>query len=586
VRHIIAALIAVALACLATPASAWIETRAKGLLSTVEIARDGQATVSHELLLDVRGGPLKKLEFATADSDAELLPDATVTRVSTGVALPLVVERGADGALSLEIDHESGLRSGTYLFVVRYRTALLKQKLARRERTVELSWTGPRLDSGVDGVRTIFRLPAADVAPRVPAVSEGEPDPGFGVLVSSIRRAAEHDEIELVRSHVARGEPVLWRVEASASALVAKSAETTPATALAAEPVVAKPAPRRAPRWLFWALGAAFAVAALVIVKERGFARAALLAGATPRALVPIPLHLRAPLAGAALGGALFAGADREDPALTGGLLLVALLLTALAAPRRARAPRSPGRWLPLRAEDAFGSQKTVLPGAWLDSGTLRGFALLFATLLVLAAVALLELGHSPYRALLVVLAGSVVVPIFFTGRASDVLGDRVAFSQRFVERLERRLRGRSELKAVPWGRVPDGSSAPDELRLLIQPRSAIEGLVALEVALEPRTGLGGAVATPFVIVRAKEDSRAQRALPHGVIWTRGRKPDERVAILSPKLPTLGLTLGLIERLLALLARQEEAAKSSRKSSGSSAFTRKLGKVASPAHAM
>jgi hypothetical protein len=502
------------------------------------------------------------------------------------MVLPLLVERAADGALSLEVDHERGLRTGTYLFVVRYRTGLLKQKLARRERTVELSWTGPRLDSGVDGVRTIFRLPAAEVAPRVPSVAEGEPDPGFGVLVSAIRRAAEHDEIELVRSHVARGEPVLWRVEASAGAFAPSAAAATRADAPAVDPVVVKPAPARAPRWLFWAFAAALLVAALVSAKARLFARAAGLAGATPRALVPLPLYLRAPLAGLAIGGALFAGADREDPTLTGLLVLVALPLAALAAPRRARAPRSPGRWLPLRGEDAFAPRKAALPGAWLDSGTLRGFGVLLAALLALAAIALLELRHSPYRALLVVLAGSVIIPIFFTGRASDLLGDRVAFSQRFIERLERRLRGRSELKAVPWGRVPDGSDAPDELRLLVQPRSAIDGLVALEVALEPRAGLGGAVAAPFVIVRAKEDSRAQRALPHGVIWTRGRKPDERVAILSPKLPTLGLTLGLIERLAALLARQEDAAKSPRMSSGSSAFTRKLGKVASPAHAM
>jgi hypothetical protein len=586
VRHTVAALIALALACLAAPASAWIETRAKGMLSTVEVARDGHATVSHELLLEVRGGPLKKLELATADSDAELLPDATVTRVSTGMVLPLLVERGADGALSLEIDHERGLRTGTYLFVVRYGTALLKNKLARRDRTVVLSWTGPRLDSGVDGVRTIFRLPASELAPRVPAIAEGEPDPGFGVLVSAVRRTSLHDEIELVRSHVARGEPVLWRVEASATALAAASTEA-PATASAAEPVVTAPAPRRAPRWLSWALGTAVLVGALVTLKARAFARVCALGGASPRSLVPLPLWLRAPLAGLAAGGALFVGADREDATLAGLLLLVALPLATLGTPGRPRAPRSPGRWLPLRGEEAFAAPRVVLPGEWLDSGTLRGFGLLLLTLLGLAALALLELRHSPYRALLVVLTGSVVVPIFFTGRASDVLGDRVAFSRRFIERLDRRLRGRAELKVVPWGRVPDGSSTPDELRLLAQPRAAVDGLVAREVALEPRTGLGGAVAAPFVIVRVKEDSRAQRVLPNGVIWTRGRKPDERVAILSPKLPTLGLTLRLIERLLGLLARQDEpASKSARRSSGSSAFTRKLGKVASPAHAM
>lgn len=570
-------------ACLSTPASAWIETRAKGLLSTVEVEADGHATVSHELLLELRGGPLKKLELTTGDSDAEVLPDASVTRTSTGVALPLLVERGADGSLTLEVDHERGLRSGTYTFVVRYRTSLAKALVARRDRTVELGWTGPRLDSGVDGVRTIFRLPASEVAPRLPLIGDDEPNPGFGVLVSAIRRTAEHDEIELVRSHVARGEPVLWRVEASANAFSLSSAPDSPAKASVVAPV-SSPRPARVPRWLFWAVALGGLFGALIWQKERVFSRACADHRAKPRALVRLPVWARAPLAGVALAGALYAGADLEEPTLTGALLLAALLLAALAAPERARAPRCPGRWLPLRGEDAFAQRKSSLPGAWLDSGTLRGFLLLLVTLLAVLGAAALELRHSPQRALLILLGASVVVPIFFTGRASDVLGDRVAFSSRFLERLAAKLAVHSELKTVPWGRMPDGSPEPDELRLLVQPRSAMDGLVALEVALEPRAGLGGVAAAPFVIVRAKEDSAAQRALPNGVIWTRGRRADERVAILSPNLPTLGLTLRLLDRLSELLRRQSSS--SSRRSSGSSAVTAKLGKVPSPAHAM
>ncbi|HEY3495352.1 MAG TPA: hypothetical protein VGK73_11725, partial [Polyangiaceae bacterium] len=447
--------------------------------------------------------------------------------------------------------------------------------------TVELGWTGPRLDGGVDGVRTIFRLPAAEIAPRLPLIGDDEPNPGFGVLVSAIRRTAEHDEIELVRSHVARGEPVLWRIEASARALSAPSAADS-ARARVSAPISA-PRPGRVPRWWFWALGLGGLFGALIWQKERLFRRACAERGGRPRALVRLPIWARAPLGAAALSGALYAGADLEEPTLTGGLVLAALLLAALAAPERARAPRCPGRWLPLRGEDAFAAERPSSPGDWLDSGTWRGFGLLLVTLLVVLGAAALELRSSPQRALLILLGGSVVAPIFFTGRLSDLLGDRVAFSSRFLARLAKRLARHAELKTVPWGRMPDGSAEPDELRLLVQPRAAIEGLVALEVALEPRAGLGGVAAAPFVIVRAKEDSPAQRALPNGVIWTRGRRPDERVAILSPNLPTLGLTLRLIDRLSVLL---RQSPSSSKRSSGSSAVTRKLGKVASPAHAM
>jgi hypothetical protein len=224
-----------------------------------------------------------------------------------------------------------------------------------------------------------------------------------------------------------------------------------------------------------------------------------------------------------------------------------------------------------------------VLSGAWLDSGTLRGFAVLLVVVGAVVACAALELRHSPYRALLILLCGAAVVPLFFTGRASDLLGDRVGFSRGFLERLERKLRSEKAWKTVPWGRVPDGSAVPDELRLLVQPRDALDGLVALEVALEAQPGLGGVVGAPYVIVRAKEGSRAQSALPNGVIWTRGRKADERVAILSPNLPTLALTVRLIERLAGLLARTENP---SRIPSRRSTPSRKVARVPSPAHAL
>jgi len=175
------------------------------------------------------------------------------------------------------------------------------------------------------------------------------------------------------------------------------------------------------------------------------------------------------------------------------------------------------------------------------------------------------------------------LVPIFFTGRASDLVSDRVAFSRRFVRDLARGLRSREGLRAVPWARVPDDARDPDELRLLVQPRDAANGLVALEAGVEPERGIGGFVATPFVIVRAREGSEAQRLLPRELTWTRGRRADERVAILKPKLPTVVLTIALVERLSKIVANQRP--KSSRMSSGKSASTAKPSRVPSPAHA-
>jgi hypothetical protein len=584
VRHIAAGAVLLLVSALPRPAAAWVETRTKSFLSTVDVGADGQATVSHELALEVRGGPLRKLTLETSDADAEPLPDATVTRMSTGQPLPLVVERGSNGALELEIDHERGIRAGSYLFSVHYRTNLLgATRLRKRGGAIEASFIGPRLPDGVDGVRMIFRLPPANVAPTLPASLPNEPDPVFGVLLGEVRRTPQADEVELIRSHVAKGEPVLWRIEASPRAFPNLFAEAEEKAPSPVRSVAGSAPPSKRSPWAFIALVAGLAFATLVAVKARAFARASALCEAKAHALVPLPTAVRVPLSGLALGVALYVGGVLGEPLGAGVALVVGLFASALGVPRRERRPRGPGRWLPLSEADAFARRARALPGAWLDSGTLKGFAVLALLVGFVVLAAALELRRSPYHALLTLLSGSLLLPVFFSGRASDLVSDRVAFSQRFVRDLTRKLRERPNVRVVPWARVPDDAREPDELRLLVQPRDAAQGLVALEAGVEPERGIGGFVASPFVIVRARQDSDAQRALPRDVVWARGRRPDERVAILKPKLPTLALTLALVDRLSALLASQRP--KSSRMSLGNSASTAKPSRVASPAHA-
>lgn len=520
VRHLLVG--AVFLAALVNPgrASAWIETRTKSVLSTVDVAADGQATVSHELALDVRGGPLRELVLETSDVDADPLPDATVTRISTGQPLPLLVERTASGALRLEIDHDRGVRAGSYLFAVRYRTNLVAaQRLRKRGGAIEASYVGPRLPDGVDGARMIFRLPASSVAPALPATAPNEPDPTFGVLLGEVRRTPQADEIELIRSHVARGEPVLWRIEASPRAFPTLFA----ATEVAGSPVHSLTAPsvpqkRRTSPWVFVAIVSGVAFASVVAVKTLLFGRACSLVAAKPRALVPLPAAVRALLSGVALAVSIHSGAVLGEPLVAALALLLAVVTSALGMPRRERRPRGPGRWLPISEADAFTAPVRALPGAWLDSGTLRGFGALALSFGVFVAGALFELGRSPYHAFFVLLSSVVLLPVFFTGRASDIVADRVAFSRRFVRELSSKLGRRATLRAVPWARVPDDARDPDELRLLVQPRDAASGLVALETGVEPERGIGGFLASPFVIVRAREGSDAQRLLSRELV--------------------------------------------------------------------
>jgi hypothetical protein len=566
------------------PAAAWIELNPKGLLSTLDVEKDGHATVSHELTLDVRGGPLKQLELGTSDPDAEILPDATVTRLPGGVPIPLIVERHADGSLGLEIDQPKGLRSGSYSFKVRYRTNLVARDLVRRRaQSIEIGWVGPRLEAGLDGARALFRLPPTEVAPRLPTVERDDPDPGFGVMVAGVHHTPAADEIELVRSHVARGEPVLWRIEASARAIPAEQQPEADSKPTAGTPVAVKAAPARSLRWPLISGVFGLALALLGWLKSARLAAACRLARAEARPLVKLPSWVRAPLAGLALGLGLYFAGELLEPIVAAVAILVAMGLVIERAPLRGAAPRGPGRWLSLRDEDAFVVRRSVRPGSFFDTGTLRGLALLALVLAATVALTVGELERSPYHALLLGLAGAALMPLFFTGKESEASRDRVRFSQRFMCDLARALRGKQSAKVVAWGRVPDGQSEPDELRVLIQPKDGVDGLVALETGLDAQRGLGGVVGVPFVIVRAKEGSAVQRALPRGVVWTRGRKADERVAILSPKLPTLGLTVSLVARLLDAVS---GAPPSGRRSSAAKApFSGKLGGVRSPAHA-
>jgi hypothetical protein len=140
--------------------------------------------------------------------------------------------------------------------------------------------------------------------------------------------------------------------------------------------------------------------------------------------------------------------------------------------------------------------------------------------------------------------------------------------------------------------RFPVGAERPDELRLLVMPRPAVPGLVAIEVGVEYQLGGGGPVALPVLLVRALEDSPAHQRLERIAQWTRGRRAEERVAVLRPKLPTLALTVSLAQRLTTMLTDPRRRVRRSHQPriktpipSGRAASTSKAGTVSSPAHA-
>jgi hypothetical protein len=489
------------------------------------------------------------------DTDAEPLPDSTVTRAQSGGSggspWPLLVGKQDDGTLTLRVDDAKGLPHGVYLFKFRYRTNLAKRNMIMPHGAVlGVRWVGPRLPDGLDAAQVIFRLPPAPTAPRVAggSANDSEADPQ-GVFLSNLRRASDKDELELVRPHVAKGEPVLWHIEMDARALAGFSPPAVPRSAEPADPGTA--AARARLLWAGIGLLVALAYGVLVLFKWITLKSVCALRHARPSPLVPLGATARAALGGTALGGALVIAKLTEAPTLAAVLLVAAMALGSHLAPRLEARLRGPGRWLPLSDQEAFQSRRARVPGRWLDAGTLPGLSLFALLLSAFSAAAVWLLARSTYDALLLGLGSAALLPIFLTGRTSELAEDPVTRPARLLCRLARRMRERDRFKVVAWARIPDQDSEPDELRLLVVPRPPIPGLVAIEIGMETSSDPGAVI--PCVLVRVLEGSRSQARLGASVQWSRGRRAEERVALLRPKLPTFNLTFALVERVAALL---------------------------------
>ena len=73
-------------------------------------------------------------------------------------------------------------------------------------------------------------------------------------------------------------------------------------------------------------------------------------------------------------------------------------------------------------------------------------------------------------------------------------------------------------------------------------------------------------------------------ALPRDVIWTRGRKADERAAVLRPRLPSQAQCVTLVLELAALLREEDHSPSRRASSTGKGSKTVNPARVASPAH--
>lgn len=552
-------------------AEAWVETAVRGHEARIEVAEDGQAIVRHRLILKVRGGPMKFLEIGGMGTSIEPLPEASVRRAVEGSQSrwPLTVSSLEDGSVRLGIGAERGIRGGSYAFSFAYSLDLNEMGwIAAVDGGTQLTWVGPRLSSGVDSAKVTFVLPRGTEAPVLAPPESGA---GASVLLGEIRRGAEFDEIELVRAHLAQGEPALWRVLAAPGTLnqgpVAAVSDSLPALG-AGGAAHSRFARASTLQWALVASSLALFFALLTFWKAKGVLRAAQMTEARDKPLIPATPPLRAGVAGAALGGAVWF-ALQQQPWIAVVLACLSLAMTTFLLPVRIVHPRGPGEWQ--QVSDKASVEKARLPGTWFETRNLRGFFLFLSIAGAIVICAYRILPSSNYLALMTIGLVALLVPLFWTGRARDFPRGPIEQAMPWFRYLGRAI-DPQVAQVELWGRraaVPGAHGHEtyyDEARLRFVLPEAPAGLRALEVSLDEAAG---ACVLPCVVLRVLAESPTAERLPRSIKWQRGRSADERVAILRPSAPTRAQLLRLVRSLLSTLrGLQREVSKRPARSSG------------------
>jgi len=530
--------VAVAVVALLAPgrARAWQEAHQTGDDVAVRVDPGGIAEVTHEIRWHVVRGPLKSIDVVHVDPFATLEPDVSIAS-EDGRSLLAHASRRDDKTVRITVDEPRSLMRGNFTFDVRWRVDLVAaQSLTRDGATWRLEWSSPVATDGFDAARTRLDFPAAPDPPQPILPDTGAVDEG---AVSTLRREPGRDVLELVRPHVARGEAPAWTVRVDPRALPRVTDPRLRPTEPSASP---EPDHVRA-----GAMGVGLGATALLFGlavrrKARAFALACAARGAVPRALLPLPDGARAAVAGAALAGGValeFCG----RATLAAVCVALGTLSASLRAPSFRAAARGPGRWLALRPEEAFQA-----PAATSAAEALGALVLL----VLLAAAAVVGSRFDAEAPWLIALDATALVPLFVTGRASQLPPHGARTAAPWLARVFVALRRTPELRVSPWARLPLEGDAPDELRLLVFPRAALPGLLGIELGLSWSSTPVGWSSAPEILARVLEGSPAAIKLTQDLPAARatpGRRPDERVVRLLPRAPDRPAALALTRSL-------------------------------------
>jgi hypothetical protein len=532
--------------------SKWQEWHQSGDDVRIAVTADGSALVERQIRYRVVAGVFKGFELPVVEKGVVPNPEVEVTaqdgaRVTARLERDTEPKKPAEGAPAVDADllrvvlddQEKGLRRGSYTFKLSYKVDLTRPANLDRDSAMwRLTWVSPPSQEGRDVAKVVFELPSA---PTPPKVAPFDPLPGAPAgavadeltTMANVRRMPDHDAIELVRPHVARGESVRWAVRVDPKAFPKLQAEVAPAAIVHG----AEPAPVASPRVARWvlaalvvALGVAFGL--LVRAKDSDVARLAAAHGAEPQPLLPLGRHRPVLAGGATLAGAALVALAGVGAA--GALVAIGALFAVHRPPRGAAGRRAGGGWVPLRPSDAF--DRAPRRPSWLDVTTRRGVVALGGLVVAVSgAVGGLVATTSPSLASLVALFGVACLPAFVTGVASQI-GPRVG---RASAALERAHRGLAEPGTIvrALGLVGRGANAAAEVRVWASPEVSIVGFGGVEIASLISATLAGRRERLELVVRVLDGSPAHDrivALVPGATTQPGRRPEERVMTLAP----------------------------------------------------
>jgi hypothetical protein len=526
-RHGVALASVVGTLLLTAHASAWQEEHLAGDEAHVRVDAHGAASFEHVLKWRVVHGPLKSIELVGVDRGADLDPTASV-RTEDGRELQASVVRGDDAIVRVTLESPQGLGRGVVTFDVRWQIDLFAtHAIVPDGSSWRLSWSLPVAVNGFDLPRIILDVPAAPEPPRSLGADLSAPEQGSGET-DTLRREGDRDILEIVRPYAAHGESVIGAVRLDPRALPELAPPgLPPANAVSATAME----PTRWP-WL----------TALVAL---GLAWGLCVNRSSALGLVPLPVGLRAALAGLAL--TLGAVLQNIGELVGGGVLVAAcVLLSALRSPPRSGpVARGPGRWFPLRSEDAF-----VAKPWWRD---LPWRAVLCVAILSGAGWGAARV--SPEGPWLVVLDCAPLVALWATGRRSQSGSVDLTAAGKRLRPSFSKLKASKGLRVVAWGRIGlDG--AIDELRIRVMPLPAVPGVVGIEMGDAWTHTPFGWAPSPEVMVRFLDGSAAAakigQAMP-GLAPISGRRAQERVLRLTPSRPTYSACRDLVGRAAEIL---------------------------------